>query len=290
MEETTLDAIPRISWVDLRKNLESKTPFEALSPLATCLIRVREYSPFIANVSHSGHRVREELEMNMLIEEQERLCEEDVGVDRFLDAFPIQIIALDSRYEYDVNRPRKHAVYLKPFESWGKKVWRNPPRPEELEFSLEKYDDYHEIVEFVVESIQKMFGSTLVLDLHSYNYRRSAQSSVKTPFPTFDLVLSEEDKKEHQSTIDFLSTQLKTISTPEGPATVLENAVFQKDGAIAERLQAFFPDVLTLPIEIKKIYMEEKTGVFHEEVLESLRSSLNEIFPKVFSHFRKQTS
>lgn len=288
MEEITLESIPRISWEELQTRFEGQESFEALSPLATCLIRVREFKPLIANVSHAGHRVREEIQAKMLIEESQRLVEEDVGVDLFLDSFPIQIIALDSRYEYDVNRPRERAVYLKPFQSWGKRVWQQPPTKEELAFSLEKYDEFHDVVEFVVSFMQKVFGSTLVFDLHSYNHQRPSSAGKSTP--SFDLVLLDEDRKAHQATIAFLKTQLQAIQTPEGLATVQENAIFEKDGAVAERLRPFLPKVLTLPIEIKKFYVDERTGEVFPEVVRSLQASLNEIFPKVFDFFRQKTT
>lgn len=287
MDEITLENIPRLTGDELQKRLERKEPFEARSPLATCLIRVKAWQPLMGNVSHAGHRVREELLMKMSISEQERTQEEDVRVDLFAESLPVQIVALDSRYEYDVNRPRERAVYLKPLESWGKRVWEHPPTLDELHFSLAKYDDYHDTLEMVVQALQAAFGSVLVFDLHSYNHQRPAQKNRQAELPSFDLVLSAEDRAVHAGTIACLKEELQKVNTPQGPATVKENAVFIKDGAIAARLQPWFPQVLTLPIEIKKFYVNEFTGALNAAAVASLQQDFRILFPKVLAHFQK---
>src|SRR6516162_6581779 len=119
MDEQRLENIRRCSWADFKKHIAEKTPFEAISPLGTALIRIKSFEPIIGLAIHAGHRVREELLSKMAIDETDRLYEEDFGVEQFIADFPIQMIGLDSRYEYDINRKCNESVYLKPFQSWG---------------------------------------------------------------------------------------------------------------------------------------------------------------------------
>ena len=96
MDERTLERLPRFSWEDLKKKIDAKAPFEALSPMGTMLLRVKEYQPLIGLAVHAGHRLREELQSKMGIEEDDRRYDEDTHSDYFISDFPIQLIGLDS--------------------------------------------------------------------------------------------------------------------------------------------------------------------------------------------------
>ena len=71
-------------------------------------------SPILAVASHDGHALREELQGNCALSEEERLREEDPFTGRWTSVAPTRMIALHSRFEVDLNRPRDKAVYLRP--------------------------------------------------------------------------------------------------------------------------------------------------------------------------------
>src|SRR5262249_29499494 len=158
------ERLPRYSWAEIKKHVEAKSPFEAISPMGTALIRIKKYEPLVGLATHAGHLVREELQMKMAMEDVERRVEEGPGTDEFVANYPIQMIALDSRYEYDIDRPREESVYLKPFQSWGKKVWRTPPTKDELNICFQKYDEFHELFDYLVGEFVTMFERVLCLD------------------------------------------------------------------------------------------------------------------------------
>ena len=281
MDEKALEKIPRMTWGDFKKNLSSQKPFEGVSPLSTAYIRVQSYEPIIGLAIHAGHRVREELQSKMAITEEERLYEEDAGVDQFISDFPIQMIGLDSRYEYDVNRKLDNAIYLKPFQCWGKRVWITPPTKEELNISQQKWEEFHEMLSFLVEEIHRSQGKTFVLDLHSYNYQRTNPTRKPIDFPDFNLAVSTQDHTKYRKALDALTNELKKLEITNGTPTVKENDVFKKDGAVATKLEALYPNCLITPVEVKKIYMNEKTGEMNPPMIETIRRKMAPLAKKV---------
>jgi N-formylglutamate amidohydrolase len=287
MDDRYLERIPRISWAEFKKNLAERKPFEAISPMGTALFRVKRYEPSVVVAAHAGHRVRDELLTKMAIEEADRAYEEDTSVDEIAAELPVQMIALDSRYEYDANRIREQAVYLKPFQSWGKKVWQVPPTKEELEICYQKHDEFQEMLDHLVEQISGLTGRALVIDLHSYNHRRPAQQIRSEAMPTFNLATSAHDQQKHRKALDALAGELRAIDLPGG-VTVKENAVFKKDGALATALEPKYPESLVVPIEVKKIYMDETTGEVFPDLVARLRRGLGLVHQAVVpAHFAK---
>lgn len=260
MDEKVLEEIPRFSWANIKKHLAEKTPFEAISPMGTALIRIKSYQPLVGLALHGGHQVREEFQMKMAIEDLERRIEEGPATDDFITSFPIQMIALDSRYEYDLDRPREESVYLKPFQSWGKKVWRTPPTKDELEMSYQKYDEFHELFDFMVEQFTEMFGKIFCLDLHTYSPKRPTFVGKMGALPMFCVSSTDTDRKQFKEPIDYFISQLGKVNLPGGGSGVKENDPFKKDGALTTAFSTKFADSLFLPIEIKNIYLHDETG------------------------------
>jgi N-formylglutamate deformylase len=277
MDEATLDPIPRFTWDQLKKRLAEKSPFEAISPLGTALVRVRAYEPLVGLAVHAGHRVREELLSKMVIEESDRLAEEDQGVESLIADFPVQVVGLDSRFEVDLNRPRDKAVYLKPFESWGRKVWLHPPSREELEISYTKHDEFHEILTFLVEWFVAQSGKVFLLDVHTYN-DRSPRPGRRSPLPLVNVATSPADRTHHPGTVDFLLSELRRLSWEGNAAIVAENDVSRKEGAVPATVSRHEPSALLLPIDVKKTALGD-----HPELL---RSRVGETAGRVFERFK----
>ena len=277
MDEATLEKYSRISWGEIKKNITEKTPFEAISPMATCLIRVKAYEPMIALAPHAGHRVREELQSKMEIEEEERLKEEDPYVEQFIANAPFQMICIDSRFEYDVNRPRPRSVYLKPFESWGKKVWNHPPTKDELEISYQKYDEFHELLQFFMEELSTQCKKMVLIDMHTYNFRRPSLTGRQDSLPVLNLGTKLIDRKKHSKALDHVFKELQKIRLPGVENTVQENGPFCGDGQIAKVMADQWPDTLFLNIEVKKIFMNEESGEPDKKLLQAFSESLQNL-------------
>jgi len=289
MDEVKLENLPRFTWADFKKHVSEKKPFEAISPMGSALLRFQDYKPMMGLAIHAGHRVREELLMKMDIEELDRLYEEDEFVEKFIADFPLQMIALDSRYEYDINRKKKESVYLKPFQSWGKKVWLNPPTKAELEISYQKREEFHELLDFFVEEIEKMFGRALIFDVHSYNFRRPTYQNRVNSLPLFNLATSPGDQKKHGDLIDFVIKKLSEAQL-EGVDNVVvkQNDIFVKDGEVALNITAKHPSSFVLPIEVKKIYMDENSGEPKPKIIDQLQALFREISTETLDRFMKK--
>jgi len=75
-----------------------------------------------------------------------------------------------SRFEFDLNRPREQAVYLKPEDAWGLPVWQTQADREIIARSLAEYDAFYETVERVFADLERRSGRFLVFDLPTYNH------------------------------------------------------------------------------------------------------------------------
>ena len=75
-------------------------------------------SPLVATAIHNGHAVRQEIASLFALDEMDRLREEDPFTAHWVTIADTQIVAWRSRFEVDLNRPRKKAVYLTPDDAW----------------------------------------------------------------------------------------------------------------------------------------------------------------------------
>ena len=71
----------------------------------------RGEGPLVATAVHAGHAVRDNVFAQLALDDGERLREEDPFTDAWMEIAPIRVVALRSRFEVDLNRPREKAVY-----------------------------------------------------------------------------------------------------------------------------------------------------------------------------------
>jgi N-formylglutamate amidohydrolase len=138
-------------------------------------------SPVIGTAIHDGHEVRPELMPFMGLSDDERLREEDPFTGETVDGLTSRIVVHRSRFEIDLNRARDQAIYLKPEQSWGLSVWKEPLPRSMIDDSLSFHDDYYGMLEGILAQMQQRHGRFVVLDIHSYNHRRQGPSGALTP-------------------------------------------------------------------------------------------------------------
>ncbi len=119
---------------------------------------VKSPGPIVATAIHDGHLLREELTELVALTENERLREEDPFTAKWTTIGDTQIVGLQSRFEVDLNRPREKAVYQKPEDAWGLKVWKNEPSKELVTRSLEEYDAFYKDAYQIFSKLEKQFG------------------------------------------------------------------------------------------------------------------------------------
>ncbi len=99
--------------------------------------------PIVATAIHAGHALRPEIAALIALDEATRLREEDPFTAELARVAPIRLIALRSRFEVDLNRPRDRALYRVPADAWGLEVWRRPPPDDLVARSLAGFDAFY---------------------------------------------------------------------------------------------------------------------------------------------------
>lgn len=239
---------------------------ERTRPTGILCHRKDRSSPVIALAIHAGHGMREELRPYSAPPESIRLYEEDPFTDRLLEPFPIAVTTEVSRFEVDLNRPEETCVYLNAGMCWGIVPWREPLPPDLLERSRARHREAMAFLDALVDETVERCGQAVVLDLHSYNYQRDQ------PVPAWWEDLSKpcinlgtlSAHERFRPLLDRMMEEFGKVRYGGRLVTVGENVVF-KGGYVHQRLQARHPDKVVCPsIELKKIFMDEKTGKLHE--------------------------
>jgi hypothetical protein len=234
--------------------------------------------PIVGTAIHNGHHLRSALEAKMALAPDERLREEDPFTEYVIRDLPNRIVFHRSRFEIDINRARDAAIYHRPEQAWGLKVWRQSLPVTDADRSLTIHDAYYAMLKSYLEGIRSHFGRFVLLDIHSYNHRRDghdkpAMASEKAPdinIGTFSM-----NRHRWQHVLDPFIDHLKGFSFQGRPLEVGENVAFQGKGEQTRFVHEHFPDTgCAIAIEFKKFFMDEWTGAPDVEALEIMREMI----------------
>lgn len=233
-------------------------------------------SPIIATAIHDGHIMREDLRKLSALTVEERVREEDPYTRYMAEVSENRATSIISRFEADLNRVRENAIYRKPEDAWGLNLWKSEPSNEMIEESLNYYDSFYSDLKDHLEKMVQAFGKIVVLDIHSYNHRRSgAFSEVADPSMNPEINIGSKNNSPLfrdliANYITFLSRQEINGKHPE----VGENVKFD-GGGMSQWIFENFPDeVCTISVEFKKTFMDEWTGIADVNHLNSIRDAL----------------
>jgi len=234
--------------------------------------------PILATAIHNGHDVRPELSDLLALSEDERLREEDPFTGRWTYISPNRIILNRSRFEFDLNRPREKAVYIKPEDAWGLNVWKSPPEDATVETSLAHYDRFYEDLRVALTELETRYGGFVVYDIHSYNHRRNGpEEEPEDPManPEVNLGTGSMDREFWAPVADVFMDCMSRFDFSGRNLDVRENVKF-KGGWLSQWVHRNFPRTgCCLAVEFKKIYMDEWTGEPFEERIELIRRALD---------------
>ncbi|WEM45325.1 flavohemoglobin expression-modulating QEGLA motif protein (plasmid) [Photobacterium sp. DA100] len=259
----------QLSEAEILEKIQQLVPFEAQLNDGSLTIRISEYQPYIATAIHHGHRLRGDLMPNCLLAEEERYFEEDPFTGDFISSLPIVLQGEDSRYEYDLNRAPENCIYD---EAWGKPVWQTPLSDDERAVSLAKHNCYYRILACLIDTLESKFGLCLLYDIHSYNYQR-----IERDVPVFNLGTKQVNTRRWRKEIDSLVGKLRNIELPNIDVTAEVNDVFQGMGYQASFVKANFTNTLIMPLEVKKVFMDEERGESFPLVIEKLRADMKNV-------------
>jgi uncharacterized protein (TIGR02421 family) len=268
------------SEVNIIAAIELGELFECITDDGALMVKVEAYVPTICTAIHTGHQFRASLQKYCRLSEEERLYEEDPYTDQLIAAMPVTLIAMDSRYEYDLNRPLATCIYK---TAWGKKVWQKTLPAKERQLSVGKHQQFYRILDALLSRIEKQFKSALVFDIHSYNHLR-----IEGDTPTFNLGTEQLDRDRWSAALDHAQKRLQQIELPNLPVTAEKNHVFYGRGYLASHINSRFENTLVLPLEIKKVYIDELSGKPYPIIFNSLSQQFKDCLVDVSAFFARR--
>lgn len=244
-------------------------------------------SPVLGAAIHDGHNIRKDLYPFLNLKEHERMREEDPYTGYLTEIFDTRIIVNTSRFEVDLNRPREKAVYRNPEDAWGLNVWNSELPEEVIERSLAMYDQFYSRVDSLLKICLERFGYFIVLDLHSYNHRRtdSRQEAPSQSNPEINIGTASIHPS-WQPVARNLIAGLSNCSINGHEPDVRENVKF-KGGEFCRWINTrFTTSGCALAIEFKKTFMDEWTGRVNIHHLQDIQNALASVLPELKRQFK----
>ncbi len=219
--------------------------------------------PIAACALHNGHHIPKEILPLMCIGEEDRLREEDPFTGNWTRCAPTRIVVNRSRFSVDVNRSRNRAVYLCPKDAWGLNIWKKPPSDDVIEAALSEYDAFYLTLQKLLDGILRTHPRFILLDLHSYNYRRNGPAGPpadRNHNPDVNFGTRAMDRTCWENVVDRAMSELRRLSFNGRHLDVRENVRFP-GGHICRWVQARYGSRgCVLAIEFRKFFMDEWTG------------------------------
>ena len=263
----------RLSVDDIIQKIQNEECFDAVAEDYSFTLKIEKYVHYVCGAVHDGHQFRKELWKNCLHSEYERWFEEDPCTKTFVKSHPIVIAGCDSRFEYDLNRHPDNAIYE---DAWGKKLWKAPLSWEQHDRSIQKHDNFYNVVDALISKLEEKFGVVVVYDMHSYNWRRWDRE-----VPVINLGTQNIDNERFGTLIENWRESLSKLELPYGMrATSKLNDTFFGNGYFLKFITKNFSNTLVLATEFKKIYCDELTQVILPEVVAAIETQLREKLPQ----------
>jgi len=271
-----------LSESDIINRIERGELFSAQIDSYAFEMKVDRYVPCICTAIHHGHQICSLLTDDLLVSEAERQFEEDSYTGDFIDALPISIKVNDSRYFYDLNRRLNDCVYQ---EAWGKKVWKRRLDPEEIDKIKDLHRCYYRILHSLVGQLEQRFSRVVLYDLHSYNYSR-----INGNPPLFNIGTHFINRPFFASIINHLQNGLDMIRLPGLESSAAFDEVFEGKGYQAAFMKENHPESLCIPLEIKKIFMNEQGFERDDTIFLELKFQLEQLLRENAARFERDFS
>ena len=269
----------RLSTKEILHKRDYLDPFETTSERGGFRIKIDSYVPYIGTAIHAGNALRKELNYKINLSGFQRWQEEDPCTEEFIKGLPITITALDSRYEYDLNRDKRKCIYK---EAWGRTVWRENLTPLEAQASLIKHQEFYDVIAFLIRKLESLFTEVFIFDIHSFNYRRDGINHEAPLFNLGTYYIKDFFRNRAHSLLEELKrANIHAVDNLSG-----ENIVFYGKGYLAEFVNAHFNRTAVFPLEVKKVYCNEKNGIHYKAIIESIGIGIHQV---ISSFVRKNT-
>lgn len=235
--------------------------------------------PVLATAIHDGHDLRAEVASAMILQEEERLREEDPFTGQAVTGVPTHIVVHRSRFEFDLNRPPESAVYRTPDQCWGLELWEREPDDELVGRSLSIHSEYYRMLGHVLDGVASRHGRFALIDVHSYNHRRAGAGeppTAKEDAPDINIGTFSMPRDDWAFLVDPLIESLRRFDFNGRQLDVRENIAFQGKGYQTRFVHERYPGQgCAIAFEFKKFFMDEWNGVPDPGELEAMRSLIS---------------
>ncbi|MEX2309996.1 MAG: N-formylglutamate amidohydrolase [Pirellulales bacterium] len=231
--------------------------------------------PLVACAAHDGHEIRREVAACLQLDDAQRRYEEDPYTGAWTQIAPTRIVARRSRFELDLNRPREKAVYLVPADAWGLDVWKCPPSEQVVKRSLTLYDGFYAHLRLLLDRLVARHGRVVVFDLHSYNHiREGGMAADPEQNPEVNLGTGTMQRTYWAPVVERWLAEMRSYDYFDRRLDVRENIKFF-GGHLPGWIHQNYPEtVCALAVEVKKIFMDERTGTLDREQHAKLQEAL----------------
>lgn len=268
----------RLSIQQMLSKIEAEETFNAVAEDYSFTLKIDRYVPYACAAVHDGHQFRKDLWDNCLHTEYDRWYEEDPETKNMVLSHPIVIASCDSRFEYDLNRPPKDAVFE---TAWGKQLWKQPLPEVEKQKSLEKHANFYKVVHALISKLEQKFSVSIIYDMHSYNWQRWDRQ-----VPTWNLGTSNIDNTRFGAEVESWRKSLASITLPHHiKQTAKINDTFQGNGYFLKYITNNFKNTLVLATEIAKVYCDEYQQINYPEVIAAVETQLQNLIPQHANQF-----
>lgn len=267
------------SMEEIRQSLNKQSfPLSGTTPLGTTEFHFREPARYLGVALHAGGRVREDLAGTMAVSPGDRFREEDPFTGVIIEDFPLRLVARDSRFEYDLNWEEEKCIYEHSKKKWGLQVWNRELEERERALSLEKFREFHTILDLVVNYVLDQGWPAILFDVHSFCYQRDGDVIwYRDGTPEINLGTRYINREHFSGLIERFLQGVSGNFIDGYPVEVGENRLFP-GGYLTRKYAAMYNmQLLVLAIEYKKIFMDERTGKIHWEKLSVLKENLMEV-------------
>lgn len=239
-------------------------------------------TPIIAFAIHGGHDLRKEVKPFLALDELSRLREEDPFTDLWTAVADNRVVVRTSRFEVDLNRAKQKAVYIEPEDAWGLNVWKEKLSADIIQKSLDKWESFYSEAYKILTDLHERLGKFVVLDLHSYNYRRLGPASEPADpeaNPEVNIGTGTMNRELWAPVVTRFIGDLSQCNFLDRHLDVRENIKF-KGGNFSRWVHETFPDEgCCLAVEFKKTFMDEWTGRLDKRQHAAISKALGSTIP-----------
>lgn len=241
-----------------------------------CTFHASALDPVLATAVHNGHDLRPDIAAVIALDEATRLREEDPYTGWVASRFETRAVVHRSRFEVDLNREPDRAVYRSPQDAWDLAVWDRPLTEVQVAESMRLYERFYAELASILDNLLSKFGGFILYDIHSYNHRRAGPDARPGPVadnPTVNL--GTRSLPERWKPVADTFVEVVRRSTLDGDALDVRENVRFEGGHLARWVHERYGDSgFALPIELKKVFMDEWTGKLDAGQLDQLGDAL----------------